>query len=69
MDSGDTIMNSYFEKKTGIIWLIATILLFYYIFAPIIRELVAAFLAAIAIGISIWAASITRKHATNHSTK
>jgi ABC-type polysaccharide/polyol phosphate export permease len=61
MDSGDETMERYFEKKSGVIWLILTLLLFFYIFGAILGELIAAFIVVIAIGIIIWVATISRK--------
>jgi ABC-type polysaccharide/polyol phosphate export permease len=64
MDSGDETMR-YFEKKSGVIWLILTLLLFFYIFGTILGELVAAFIAVIAIGVIIWVATIRRKRVSS----
>jgi ABC-type polysaccharide/polyol phosphate export permease len=61
MDSGDETMGRYFQKKRGVIWLILTLLLFFYIFGSILGELIAAFIAVIAIGVIIWVATISRK--------
>jgi len=65
MDSGDETMDRYFEKKSGVIWLILTLLLFFYIFGTILGELVAAFIAVIAIGVIIWVATIIRKRVSS----
>lgn len=61
MDSGEETMGNYFDKKTGVMWAILTLLLFFYIFGPILGELTAAFIAVIAIGVIIWIATISRK--------
>ena len=65
MDSGDETMARYFEKKSGVIWLILTLLLFLYIFGAILGELVGAFIVVIAIGVIIWVATISRKRVSS----
>ena len=65
MDSGDETMERYFEKKRGVIWLILTLLLFFYIFGAILGELVVAFILVIAIGVIIWVATIIRKRVSS----
>ena len=65
MDSGDETMARYFEKKSGVIWIILTLLLFLYIFGAILGELVAAFIVVIAIGAIIWVATISRKRVSS----
>lgn len=65
MDSGDETMERYFQKKSGVIWAILTLLLFFYIFGTILGELIAAFIVVIAIGIIIWIATINRKQVSN----
>jgi ABC-type polysaccharide/polyol phosphate export permease len=65
MDSGDETMERYFQKKSGVIWAILTLLLFFYIFGAILGELIAAFIVVIAIGIIIWIATINRKQVSN----
>lgn len=65
MDSGDETMARYFEKKSGVIWLILTLLLFFYIFGAILGELVAAFIAVIAIGAIIWVATIIKNRVSS----
>jgi len=61
MDSGDGIMGKYFDKKSGVIWAILTLLLFFYIFGAILGELIVAFTVVIAIGLVIWIATIIKK--------
>lgn len=58
-------MGRYLEKKSGIIWVILTLLLFIHIFGPIIGELVAAFIVVIAIGVIIWFAPLIVKRDTS----
>ena len=65
MDSGDETMERYFEKKSGVIWVILTLLLFFYIFGAILGELFAAFIVVIAIGVIIWVATISRKQVSS----
>jgi ABC-type polysaccharide/polyol phosphate export permease len=65
MDSGDETMGRYFEKKSGAIWLILTLLLFFYIFGAILEELIAAFIVVIVIGVIIWVAPIIRKRVSS----
>jgi len=61
MDSGDGTMGKYFDKKSGVIWAILTLLLFFYIFGAILGELIVAFTVVIAIGLVIWIATIIKK--------
>ncbi len=65
MDSGDDVMGRYLEKKSGIIWVILTLLLFFDIFGAILGELVLAFTIVVVIGLVIWIATIIRKQAAN----
>lgn len=58
-------MGRYLEKKSGIIWVILTLLLFIHIFGPIIGELVTAFIVVIAIGVIIWFAPLIVKRDTS----
>jgi len=62
-------MGRYFEKKSGVVWLILTLLLFYYIFGAILKQLLEAFLIVIAIGIIIWAATSRRKPTHSRETE
>ena len=58
-------MDRYFEKKSGVIWVILTLLLFFHIFGTILGELVASFIAVIAIGVIIWIATIIKKRVSS----
>lgn len=65
MDSGDAIMGRYIEKKSGVIWIILTLLLFFDIFGAILGELLVAFAIVVVIGVAIWVATIIRRQLSN----
>ena len=65
MDLGDEIMGKYFKKKSGVIWAILTILLLFYIFWFILKELFLTFILVIVIGVIIWGVAIIGKRVSS----
>lgn len=54
-------MWKYFEKKRGIIWAIVTVIVFFYIFWFILKELLLTFALVVALGIIVWGITAIRK--------